>query len=65
MAICIITARIEEGRAACPKSGKRDLHIGPIGDGTDCGADCLQCMAAAGDPECIEEIPKIEVSEQL
>ncbi len=28
----------------------------------DCGADCLQCMAAAGDPDCIEKIPKIEAS---
>jgi hypothetical protein len=33
--------------------------------GMDCGAQCLQCLADAGDPECIDEIPKIEASEQL
>jgi hypothetical protein len=31
----------------------------------DCGAHCLRCMADAGDPQCNEEIPKIEASEQL
>ena len=32
--------------------------------GIDCGAQCLQCMADAGEPECIEEITKVEASEQ-
>jgi len=31
---------------------------------TDCGGDCLECMADAGDPDCIEEIQKIEAAEQ-
>ncbi len=44
---------------------ERELNIGTHRRGIDCGADCLQCMAAAGDPECIEQIPKIEASEQL
>lgn len=29
----------------------------------DCGGDCLQCMAEAGDPDCAEAIRKIEASE--
>ena len=44
---------------------KRELNIKTHRRGLDCGAHCLQCLAAAGDPECIEEIPKIEASEQL
>jgi hypothetical protein len=44
---------------------ERELTIETHDRGIDCGADCLQCMAAAGDPECIEEIPKIEASEQV
>ena len=65
LAIGIIAGRIEEGRVACPEPGKRDLNIGTRRRGIDCAADCLQCMADAGDPKRIEEIPKIEVSEQL
>jgi thioester reductase-like protein len=42
-----------------------ELNIKTHRRGIDCGADCLQCMAAAGDPECIEEIPKVEASEQV
>lgn len=61
LAIGVIAGRIEEGRVACPEPGKRDLNIGTRRRGTD----CLQCMAAAGDPKRIEKIPKIEVSEQL
>jgi thioester reductase-like protein len=33
--------------------------------GLDCGPQCLQCLAAAGDPECVEEIRKVEASGQL
>ena len=31
----------------------------------DCGGHCLQCMADAGDPDCVEEIRKIEVYPQI
>jgi thioester reductase-like protein len=44
----------------CEREPNMEIHR----RGTDCGAHCLQCMADAGDPECIEEIPKIEASEQ-
>jgi hypothetical protein len=32
LAIGIIAERIQEGRAACPESGKRDLNIEAIGE---------------------------------
>jgi len=44
---------------------EHELNIETHRRGIDCGPDCLQCMAGAGDLECIEEIPKIEASEQL
>jgi thioester reductase-like protein len=44
---------------------ERDLSIVNHRRGIDCGADCLQCMADAGEPECVAEIPKIAASEQL
>jgi thioester reductase-like protein len=44
---------------------ERDLSIVTHRRGIDCGADCLQCMADAGEPECVAEIPKIAASEQL
>jgi len=31
----------------------------------DCGGHCLQCMADAGDPDCVEEIRKIEAYPQI
>ena len=65
LAICIIAGRIEEDQAACPESGERELNIGTHRRGTDCGANCPLCVADAGEPKCIEEIPKIEVSKQL
>ena len=33
--------------------------------GTDCGPQCLQCLAAAGKPECVEEGGRVEASDQL
>jgi len=33
--------------------------------GMDCGPQCLQCLAAAADPECIEVTRKVGASEQL
>jgi hypothetical protein len=33
--------------------------------GRDCGPDCLQCLAVAADPECLDEIPRIAASEQV
>jgi len=44
---------------------ERELNIKTHRRGMDCGADCLQCLADAGEPECVVEIPKIEASEQL
>jgi thioester reductase-like protein len=50
---------------AVPPICAPELTIETHRRGLDCGTDCLQCMAAAGDPECIEELPKVEASEQL
>jgi thioester reductase-like protein len=44
---------------------EHDLNIVAHRRGVDCGTNCLQCMADAGEPECVAEIPKIEASEQL
>jgi thioester reductase-like protein len=44
---------------------ERDLSIVTHRRGIDCGTNCLQCMADAGEPECVVEIPKIAASEQL
>ena len=60
----IISVAAREVNAVSPIC-ERELNIETHRRGTDCGAHCLQCMADAGDPECIEEIPKIEASEQL
>ncbi|HXM64881.1 MAG TPA: thioester reductase domain-containing protein [Terriglobales bacterium] len=60
----IISVTAREVNALSPIR-ERKLTIETHRRSIDCGADCLQCMAAAGDPECIEEIPKIEASEQL
>jgi thioester reductase-like protein len=57
----IISVAAREVNAVSPIC-ERELSIETHRRGIDCGADCLQCMAAAGDPECIEEIPKIEAS---
>jgi hypothetical protein len=43
---------------------KRELDNPADPRSMDCGGDCLQCMADAGDPDCVEEIRKIEVAEQ-
>ena len=32
--------------------------------GIDCAPNCLQCLADAGEPECVAKVPKIEASEQ-
>jgi hypothetical protein len=45
-----------------PPICERELNIETHRRGIDCGANCLQCMAAAGEPE---EIPKVEASEQV
>ncbi len=60
----IISVAAREVNAVSPMC-ERELTIETHRRSTDCGADCLQCMASAGDPECIEEIPKIEASEQV
>ena len=60
----IISVAAREVNAVSPIC-ERELNIETHRRGMDCGAHCLQCMADAGDPECIEEIPKIEASEQL
>ena len=33
--------------------------------GLDCGPDCLQCLAVAGDPDCVEVVRKVAASEQM
>ena len=58
----IISVAAREVNAVSPIC-ERDLNIETHRRGMDCGAHCLQCLADAGDPECIEEIPKIEASE--
>jgi thioester reductase-like protein len=60
----IISVAAREVNAVSPIC-ERELNIETHRRGMDCGAHCLQCMADAEDPECIEEIPKIEASEQL
>jgi hypothetical protein len=60
----IISVAAREVSAVSPIF-KRELNIETHHRSMDCGPNCLQCMADAGDPECIEEIPKIETSEQL
>jgi hypothetical protein len=60
----IISVAAREVRAVAPIR-ELDLNIVTHRRGVDCGADCLQCMADAGEPECVAEIPKIEASEQL
>ncbi|MFY9910918.1 MAG: fatty acyl-AMP ligase [Candidatus Sulfotelmatobacter sp.] len=60
----IISVAAREAGAVSPICEPK-LAIATHRRGIDCSAECLQCMAAVGDPECIEEIPKIEASEQL
>ena len=60
----IISVAAREAGAVSPIC-EPELAIATHRRGIDCSAECLQCMAAVGDPECIEEIPKIEASEQL
>ncbi|MGA7560180.1 MAG: fatty acyl-AMP ligase [Terriglobales bacterium] len=60
----IISVAAREARAVAPIRDL-DLSIKTHRRGIDCGVDCLQCMADAGEPECVAEIPKIEASEQL
>ncbi|HWY59655.1 MAG TPA: thioester reductase domain-containing protein [Terriglobales bacterium] len=60
----IISVVAREVNAVSPMCAP-ELAIETHRRGIDCAADCLQCMAAAGDPECIEEIPKVEASEQV
>jgi thioester reductase-like protein len=60
----IISVAAREVNAVSPIC-ERELNIETHRRGMDCGPDCLQCLADAGEPECIEEIPKIEASEQL
>jgi thioester reductase-like protein len=57
----IISVAAREVNAVSPIC-ERELNIETHRRGVDCGAHCLQCMADAGDPDCIEEIPKIEAS---
>jgi hypothetical protein len=60
----IISVAAREARAMSPIF-KRELNIKTHRRGVDCGTNCLQCMADAGEPECVAEIPKVEASEQL
>ncbi len=60
----IISVAAREANAVSPICAP-ELTIEAHRRGIDCGADCLQCMAAAGDPESIEEIPKVAASEQV
>jgi thioester reductase-like protein len=57
----IISVAAREVNAVSPIC-ERELNIETHRRGIDCGAHCLQCMADAGDPDCIEQIPKIEAS---
>jgi thioester reductase-like protein len=60
----IISVAAREANAVSPIF-KRELNIKTHRRGADCGTNCLQCMADAGEPECVAEIPKIEALEQL
>ena len=60
----IISVAAREVNAVSPIC-ERELNVETHRRGMDCGADCLQCMANARDTERIEEMPKIEASEQL
>ena len=60
----IISVAAREVNAVSPIC-ERELKIETHRRGMDCGPDCLRCLADAGEPQCIEEIPKIEASEQL
>jgi thioester reductase-like protein len=57
----IISIAAREVNAVSPVL-ERELNIETHRRGTGCGARSLQCMADSGDPEYIEEIPKIEAS---
>ncbi len=59
----IISIATREVNAVSPICGP-ELTLQTHRRSLDCGADCLQSMAAPGDPECIEEMPKIVASEQ-
>jgi hypothetical protein len=60
----IISVAAREASAVSPII-KSELNIKTHRRGADCGTNCLQCMADAGEPECVAEVPKIEASEQL
>jgi hypothetical protein len=64
----IISVAAREVKATSPIR-ERELSIAANIEthrrGLDCGPQCLQCLAAAGDPECVEEIRKVEASGQL
>ncbi len=60
----IISVAAREVNAVSPIL-ERQMKIETHRRGMDCGPQCLQCLAAAGDPECIEVTPKIGASEQL
>jgi hypothetical protein len=60
----IISVAAREASAVSPIC-EPELTIEAHRRGIDCGADCLQCVAAAGDPEGIAEITKVEASEQV
>jgi thioester reductase-like protein len=60
----IISVAAREVNAVSPIR-ELELNIETHRRGIDCSTNCLQCMADAGEPECVAEIPKIEASEQL
>jgi thioester reductase-like protein len=59
----IISVAAREVNAVSPIY-ERELKIKTHRRGMDCGPQCLECLAAAGDPECIEVTRKIGASEQ-
>ena len=59
--ISVAAREVNAVSTICERELKTETHR----RGMDCGPDCLRCLADAGEPQCIEEIPKIEASEQL
>lgn len=44
---------------------KRELNNVKDPRSVDCGGHCLQCMADAGDPDCVAEIQRVEAYPQI
>jgi thioester reductase-like protein len=61
--IISVAAREAKAKVVSPLH-KHELSIGAHRRGIDCGADCLECMAEAGEPECVTEIRE-EIPEEI